>query len=206
MKPDSTPPSANGTENPRKRMPASSTLTPRTSSSAVGTSTITTPEPQFDSVAVCGAEPERAGPRDAGRRRAAPDRARAARRPRGARRRRGCPPMVAALSQPAAAACWIAAHADPMPNISSTRVTTGTERVRSAGRCGTSHTQQHERDRQQHHVHAEERAPRPDVGEHAGDQRAASRRRCRRAHPRCRPPSAASRRPRTARRWRRATW
>ncbi len=40
-------------------MPASSTLTPRTSSSAVGTRTITTPEPQFDSVAV--AVPSRKG-------------------------------------------------------------------------------------------------------------------------------------------------
>ena len=44
------------------------------------------------------------------------------------------PPIVAALSQPAAATCWMAAVTDAMPNMSSTRVTNGTERVRSAGR------------------------------------------------------------------------
>ena len=81
---------------------------------------------------------------------------------------------VNALSQPADATCWIAAVTPtPMPNISSTRVTTGTERVRSDGQVRHQPHEQHERDRQQHHVHAEERAPRPHVGHHAGDERAA---------------------------------
>src|SRR5215207_754783 len=137
MNPDSAPPTANGAENPRKMTPASSTLTPRTTSSAVGTSTITTPDPQFDNVAVSVPS------RNAGSRVTRSGTSGSRPRTRSHTMTRSTTPttiplIVYALSQPAAATCWIAAVTDAMPNISSTRVTTGTERVRSAGRRGTS--------------------------------------------------------------------
>jgi hypothetical protein len=137
MKPDIAPPSAKGTEKARKRMPDSSTLTPRTTSSAVGTSTITTPEPQFERVAV--AVPRRNATSRVTRSGMSGSRPRtrshtSSRNPAPTT----SPPIVYALSHPPAATCWMAAHPDPIPNMSITRVTTGTARVGSAGRRGTS--------------------------------------------------------------------
>ena len=104
-----------------------------------------------------------------------------------------CRRSVTRSSQPPAAACWIPPTREPdAEHQRASRVSTGTERVRSAAAAAPAQ-QQHEGDRQQHDVHAEERAPRPRFGEEAGHERAARPRRCRRARPRSRPRPAASR-------------
>ena len=169
--PDTRPPTANGTEKATNTTPVSSSDRPRITSSAVGTSTITTPEPQFDSVA--SAVPSRKEARpvtlrvtsgSSGRRRWYT----AARNP--APTSTGT--IVPQASQPPDDACWIPLTTPAVPSITSTRRSTGRVRVRSAGSGGTSTTSITNPKPEQHHVDAEEHPPRPHVGDHAGDQRA----------------------------------
>ena len=182
--------------------------TPRTNSSAVGTSTITTPEPQFESVAV--AVPSRNGG-EVGRPRRAIERSRGRATRSATTSRNAAPRTIDADGARVEPACRRRVldrrrSRTPMPNISRTSVTTGTERVRIGPAGAAPATRAARTEREQHHVHAEERRA---TTTHRRGRLATSG-----PHAPPMPPSApqmpiasgCSRRPRTWRRSRPATW
>ncbi len=170
--PDAAPPRAKGIEKARNSSPVSSTLVCRTNSSDVGTSTITTPDPQFESVAS-----------------AVPSRKESERVDRGGHERilRSAPPRHdqeehraesdrhdgAGFRPPGRRRVLDPADREPDPEHQQTEPDEG----HGARVIGTErrHQYREQRDgnRQQHDVHAEERPPRPRLCEEAGHQRSA---------------------------------